>query len=369
MIQTEIENKADFSIVRYAQVWEDADILLDALNIQANDICLSIASAGDNALAMLAKSPKRVIALDLNPAQLFCLELRVAAYKVLKHSELLELLGSRTSVQRLVLYEKCRQLLSNQAQLFWDSQKKTFEKYGMGGIGKFERYFRLFKNWILPLIHSENTIKKLFFPKNMKERKLFFDKIWNSWRWRLLVRLFFSQTVMGKMGRDPAFFNYVTESFSEHISRKIEQGLCVQDLSDNPYLFWILNGRHGDALPFALREENFDNIRNNLDRLEWHLLSTDAYAAICKRDGIKINKYNLSNIFEYMSEENYKSSLSHLVEISEQGSRFVYWNMMVPRSCPISLEEKIKSHSEQAKQLQAKDKAIFYRDFIIEEIK
>ena len=65
-VKSEIESKVDFSIIRYAQVWEDADILLEGLNIQPDDICLAIASAGDNALAMLANNPSKVIAIDLN---------------------------------------------------------------------------------------------------------------------------------------------------------------------------------------------------------------------------------------------------------------------------------------------------------------
>ena len=38
---------ADFrSIIRYAQCWEDADILMAGLDIQPGNVCLSIASAG-----------------------------------------------------------------------------------------------------------------------------------------------------------------------------------------------------------------------------------------------------------------------------------------------------------------------------------
>ncbi len=76
---TEAAARADFSQIRYAQVWEDADILLTALDIQPTDTVVSIASAGDNALALLGAGAARVVALDLNPAQLACLELRVSA--------------------------------------------------------------------------------------------------------------------------------------------------------------------------------------------------------------------------------------------------------------------------------------------------
>src|SRR5260370_2898809 len=99
-MSTEVAAKADFSAIRYAQCWEDADVLLEALDVQPGHVCVSIASAGDNTLALLARRPERVIAVDLNPAQLACLELRVAAYRELNHEGLLELIGSRPSHRR-----------------------------------------------------------------------------------------------------------------------------------------------------------------------------------------------------------------------------------------------------------------------------
>src|SRR5947209_2079780 len=113
---SEVAASADFSGVRYAQCWEDADVLVAGLDIQPGDVCLSIASAGDNALALLTRDPARVIALDLSPAQLACLELRVAGYRELSHPELLELIGSTPSSRRAALYQRCRPLLSAEAR-------------------------------------------------------------------------------------------------------------------------------------------------------------------------------------------------------------------------------------------------------------
>lgn len=88
-MRSEAANRADFSGIRYAQCWEDADILLEALQPGPGKRCLSIASAGDNTLALLSCDPESVLAIDLSPAQLHCLELRVAAYRTLQHQELL----------------------------------------------------------------------------------------------------------------------------------------------------------------------------------------------------------------------------------------------------------------------------------------
>jgi S-adenosylmethionine-diacylglycerol 3-amino-3-carboxypropyl transferase len=72
--ETEIAGKASFEKIRYAQCWEDADILLEGLDIQEGDVCLGIGSAGDNCLSMLTRNPAKVIAVDMNPAQLACIE-------------------------------------------------------------------------------------------------------------------------------------------------------------------------------------------------------------------------------------------------------------------------------------------------------
>lgn len=62
-MSTEAATRADFSRIRYAQVWEDADVLLAALDVQPTDTVVSIASAGDNALALLGAGAARVVAL------------------------------------------------------------------------------------------------------------------------------------------------------------------------------------------------------------------------------------------------------------------------------------------------------------------
>lgn len=164
---------ADFSYIRYAQCWEDADILLQGLDIKPHHVCLSIASAGDNTLAMLSCQPARVIALDLNPAQLFCLELRVAAYRELRHHEMLELIGSRPSTRCEVLYRRCRRALSSDSRRFWDRHTAVIAG-GIGRLGKFERYMAFWQTRILPLIHSRDRITRLFQDHALADRRAFY---------------------------------------------------------------------------------------------------------------------------------------------------------------------------------------------------
>lgn len=362
---SEAAQHADFSAIRYAQCWEDADILLAGLEIQPGDTCLSIASAGDNALALLTRAPGRVIALDLNPVQLFCLELRVAAFRELAHSELLELIGSTPSSRRTELYRRCRPLLGGEAHSFWDARADAVEA-GIGGAGKFERYFALFRDRVLPLVHSRATIAQLLAGGEATPREAFYQQEWDTWRWRLLFRVFFSRFVMGRLGRDPSFFRYVEGSVAERILARTRHALTRLDPAANPYLQWILTGRHSSALPCALRAENFEIIRANLDRLEWRCQPLETFLE--EEGDAAIDRYNLSDIFEYMSEENYQQLLERLCRAGRPGGRLAYWNMLAPRRRPEMLAAQLRPLEELAQRLFLEDKAFFYSAFVVEEI-
>jgi S-adenosylmethionine-diacylglycerol 3-amino-3-carboxypropyl transferase len=363
-VGSEVVARADFSQIRYAQAWEDADILVEALNVAQGGQCLSISSAGDNALALLAAGAERVVALDLNPAQLACLALRVAAYRELTHAEFLELMGSRPSARRRELYQRCRPLLDPSDLAFWDGQGAEIDA-GIGGAGKFARYFALFRNRIMPLVHSRGTIERMLQGGDAATRERFYAGQWDTWRWRLVFKLFFSRFVMGRMGRDPSFFRYVEGSVAEHILRHTRYALTELDPADNPYLHWILTGTHGAALPYALREEHFETIRDRIDCVEWHLMSIEDY--LVQHPAMHFDAFNLSDVFEYMSPENYETLLQHLVAASNPGARLAYWNMLAPRRRPESMAGALRPLGALAKSLYAQDKAFFYMDFIVEE--
>lgn len=364
-MSTEAASRADFSAIRYAQVWEDADILLEGLDLQPGDTCLSIASAGDNALAMLTRHPAKVYAIDLNPSQLACLELRVAAYRHLDHAALLELIGSRPSDRRAELYARLRGAMGGEAREFWDARPQLIAA-GAGSAGKFERYFATFRERVLPLVHNRGTIEALLRGGEPDACRRFYETRWDTWRWRLLFKLFFSRFVMGRLGRDPAFFNYVEGSVAERILARARHALTELNPAENPYLQWILEGRHTAALPLALRPEHFDTIRANLDRLEWRCATLEDFLATVPPRSI--HRFNLSDIFEYMSPENCAALLGRIAAAAAPGGRLAYWNMLAPRSRPESLAGRLRPRAELAAALHRRDKAFFYSAFVVEEV-
>jgi S-adenosylmethionine-diacylglycerol 3-amino-3-carboxypropyl transferase len=351
--------------IAYAQCWEDADILLEGLDVRPGARCLSIASGGDNTLALLARSPERVVAIDSNRSQIACLELRVAAFRSLEHREMLELVGSVPSGRRHALYLRCRRSLSADARAFWDARRDAIEG-GIAGCGRLERYLATFRNRVLPAIHPRPRVDRLLAGGSAAERERFYAREWDTWRWRAAFRIFFSRFVMALSGRRREYFRHARGSISEHLLGRTRHACTFLDPAENPYLQWILAGTHRAALPFALRAASFDAIRANLDRLEWRCTSLDAYLAGEGRDE-RFDRCNLSDVFEYLGEEDSARLLEALLGASAPRARFAYWNLLVPRRRPECLAGSLRPLAEVSARLHAADKAFFYGDFVLEE--
>jgi S-adenosylmethionine-diacylglycerol 3-amino-3-carboxypropyl transferase len=305
------------------------------------------------------------LAVDRSAAQIACLELRVAGYRRLSHHELLELLGAIPSKRRPALYASVRPELSDSCRRLWDARPRWIAE-GLIGRGRFERYFRLFRTAVLPLIHSRAVINYLTQPLRREERELFYDRVWDNRRWRALFRMFFSRAVMGRLARDPRFFAYVKGGVAGRLLERARHAMVELDPLLNPYLQWIALGRFLTALPHALREDNFDLIRRNLDCLRWRVASVES--ALGEAGDASINRFNLSDILEYQSGEQSDRLLASVARAGRRGGRVAYWNLLVPRSRPPALASRLRPLTDLSERLLWDAGTFFYSRFVLEEI-
>jgi S-adenosylmethionine-diacylglycerol 3-amino-3-carboxypropyl transferase len=362
-LATSIRERAAFDFVRYGSVWEDADVLCEALApVARGGRLLSIASAGDNALALLTLDPAEVVAVDLSPAQLACLELRIAAFRRLDHDALPAFLGVTPSGSRLETYRRLRADLGPSAGAFWDAHPRAVAR-GVIHAGKFESYLRGFRRWVLPLVHSQRTIEHLCRPASLEEQRRFYDRTWDSWRWRALFQFFFSRAVMGRLGRDPAFFRHVGGPVGARILARSRYALTELPVSTNPFLTYIMTGSFApQALPRYLRPEWRVAIRTRLERVR--VVEGD----VAQLDIGRFDGHNLSDIFEYMSAHEHERCYRALISRARPGARLAYWNMLVPRGCPPDLGGRVRPLDDLALSLHARDRAWFYQHFHLDEL-
>lgn len=356
----QLEN-VDFSLIRYANCWEDAEVLLAALQGKAGDRYMSIASAGDNSFSLLTQNPELVVAVDVSKVQLYLVELKVAAFRQLTHQDFIGFFGFKDHPDRKEIFEQIKGELKAETQAYWEKHIELIET-GLVHQGKLEKFFQFFRKKVLPFIHSKKKVAAFYQERTDAEQEAFYDKKWNTWRWKLMFQFLFNKRIFGKYGRDPEFLKFVDTTVPKYFLEKTRVLFTKANAIDNHFLRYIMKGSFEDQLPHYAREENFDTIKANLDKLViFEGLLDDALEVYTD-----INHFNLSNIFEYMDIPTFKQVVGNLLNKSAPDARFAYWNLMINRRFEEIFPEKVAHEDALAKELNAQDRGYFYNYFLID---
>jgi S-adenosylmethionine-diacylglycerol 3-amino-3-carboxypropyl transferase len=360
----QINDTAAFDFIRYANCWEDADVLLKALSSKEGSRIFSIASAGDNSFSLLITNPEIVVAADISKVQLQLVQLKKIAYQYLSYEELLGFLGFTASEKRKETFHIIKEFLDDECQNYFEKNIHLIEK-GIIHQGKFEKYLAFFAKRIMPLIHTQKKINELLEIKSAEEQILFYEKKWNNWRWRLLFKIFFSKYVLGKYGRDPQFMKEVSSNVGETIFMQTEKHFKSEAAQQNMILHYCLNGNFGNLLPHYVRPENYESIKANLHKLKIEHGHAEDVALAYNN----FNCMNLSNIFEYMNEDTFKQVTTKLLNATTTNAKLVYWNLMVERKMSKQNIDTITTDETLSSKLKNIDTGFFYNCINIDTIK
>jgi S-adenosylmethionine-diacylglycerol 3-amino-3-carboxypropyl transferase len=312
----------------FTQSWEDPECDLAALRPQRGERLLAITSGGDNVLGFLLNDPERLISVDLNPAQTFLLELKMAAFRRLPHDEMLAFLGVQRSAHAEGLYQGLRGDLTSQARHYWDERQAWFNR-GLLTQGGFERYFALVRT-MLRIVVGRKRLDELFTLEPEEQRK-FYEQEWNTRRWRALVGILCSKFVLGRR-LDPSWFTHAeVSSFGKHFTRLVEHAVAELPAWSNYFLAQIFLGRYlnSEAVPEYLKAANFQTIRDRLERVE--AITCDIGEAIEDLEPHSIDCFALSNVFEYSPRELFERTCGGLLRAARPGARFALRNLVAPR--------------------------------------
>jgi len=351
--------------IRYAQCWEDPEIFGKALAVRPEDDVVSIASGGDNTFALLLDSPRSLVAVDSNPAQVFLVELKKTAIERLSYDEFSGFIGARPSSNRKKIFARLRPFLSRGARVYWDCSLTAIQR-GIIHCGKLENYFRIFRRVILPLIHRREIVRRLLDLRSLEEQEAFYRKVWDSGNWRRLFRVFFGKFLLGRLGRAPSYFRYVTlDKVAEVLMQRTRHGLTEVPVRDNYFLEYMLTGgcNRVGSLPPYLRPENFNRLKENIGRLKVVCSTLDDYLQTLPPDSV--SKFYLSDIFEYMSDREMEFSLRQISRVSRPEARLAFWTLFIPRRIPVALDGRFADCSPSFETLFSQVRTFFYGSFCL----
>ncbi len=354
--------------ISYAQCWEDVEVLQQALQVGPGDRVLSIASGGDNSIA-LALAGAEVVAVDLSRPQLALVELKLSG-GLLPYAEHLQLAGLLEPGRRVFLYHKVRDALGAEARRYWDRHEDLVREGLLRG-GRFERYLERFRRHVLPLVHRRATVRRLLALSDPAEQRRFYDRHWNTWRWRALFRVFFSRWVMERAGRDPAQFAHVEGPVAEVLLARAEHALTDIPIATNPYVQWALSGGWPD-LAIAhrwLQPEGHAALGAARERVRLVHGELERVLPELAARGERFDAFNLSNIFEYVTVDQQRTILRAVLEAAAPGARVAWWELFAPRPLPPDLRPRFEGRPRLAAELLARDRAWFYGGFHVEVVR
>lgn len=352
--------------INYSMCWEDPEVLNRALEISNKDDVLSIVSGGENLFAILLNNPKSLVGIDINKEQIYIAKLKIAAIKTLNFEEFIQFLGFNSYDNRLNLFNKIKSNLTNEEIEYWKNHNNFIDR-GIIHCGKFERYLEKFRRYFLPLIISKKKINQFLDLDSSEDQEEFYKKYWNTWRFRLIFRLFFSKKSI-KKGRDKQYFNYSKkENISDHYFMRTKYALTKIPIKTNYFMQYILTGKILASFKYHpyLDRDNFKLLKQSVDKIKFINRSVNEY--IKEQGDNKFSKFNLSDIFELNSQNEYENLMEEIIRLSKKNGKVCYWNNLVPRFKHIKNKNLIIDNFT-SNNLHSKDRVHFYSRFILENI-
>lgn len=352
--------------VSYSQCWEDPDTIRAALQVTHDDDVLIVTSGGCNTLAVAADGPRSVTAIDVNQAQNHLLELKKAAVLTLGRRDLLGFLGVTTMQDRGAQYAMLRDQLPADCRAYWDSRPGEIEQ-GVIHIGRFERYLSVFRRFVLPAIHPRSRLEEALEAKSLEEQREFYDRAWNTILWRTLFRVAFCRPLLSRFGRYPGAFRHVElRDVASHYRGRVRHALTEIPAASNYFLEYMATGSYRNNLPFYLTANAWESLRTS----SWQIRSVtvDLLSFLRSIPADTFSKFHLSDVFEYLDDDQYADALRQIVRVSRPGARFCYYNNLIERPIPGPVQARLENEEQFARKLHQEDRSFLYRSFVVAQV-
>lgn len=343
----------------FTQSWEDPACDIEWLDLEPGNTLFTITSGGDNVLDFLLEDPGRVVSVDINPLQTHLAELKLAAFRTLSHEELLNLVGVRVDLDAVELYGRLRGVLGQQARRYWDANTDMLAS-GLLKRGGFERYFAILRR-VLRVLVGRRKLERLF-TLEPHEQPTFFQREWNTLRWRTFLRVGCSKWFLGNR-LDPSWFAHDDgpASYGDHFGGLARHAISEIPAHTNYFLAQIFLGRYvsEDVMPRYLLEEHFDTIRARLDRIEW--VTADVYEALTRLPDDSVDAFALSNVFEYSPPDLFEAAKEELTRVARPGAPITLRNLLAPRR--LGEDPRFVDDVETGDRLRRADRGFIYAHF------
>lgn len=316
-----------FRSVGYSSVWEDEAIVTEGLRPRPGDRVLSITSGGCFTLQLLLAGAEEVVSVDFSPHQTALLAFKVAAARALTEERVWAALGLRPAEDRLALYRTLREALEPEARAYWDARPAMVGR-GVALAGRQDRYLHAVGGAVR-VLQGDGRVRRLLACPDLDAQRVFYDREWNGSRWRALCAVVFSRFVLDR-AFDPAHFAHAREGGPAARFRAAAERL-LRDVpaATNFYLHYLFTRTYASdaCCPAWLRRGAPGRVGALAGRLRPVTASLDDVLAASP--DASFDAFNLSNAFDWLSEEEHARTLAEIVRTARPGARLCAWTNLV----------------------------------------
>jgi S-adenosylmethionine-diacylglycerol 3-amino-3-carboxypropyl transferase len=326
-----------FSGLVYAQIWEDPEVDMQAMDLAEGHRIVTIGSGGCNMLAYLSRRPASIDVVDLNPNHIALNRLKLAAFRHLPdHASVRRLLGEHSVKSNVRLYDRhIAPNLDAATRRHWDARGldgrrriAVFNRniYRTGLLGRFISIGHL-------IARSHGVrLEELAQTRSLREQRMFFDSRIAPLFDKPLIRWLTRQkSSLFGLGIPPQQYDELASladdgTIAPVLRHRLEKLCCHFLLKDNYFAWQAFMRRYPKPeegiLPTYLQEQHYCAIRDAADRVTVdHASFTELLA---KKPANSVDRYVLLDAQDWMNPRQLNELWTEITRTAAEGARVIF---------------------------------------------
>lgn len=366
-----------FTRLVYAQIWEDPEVDMRALQIAPGHHIVAIASGGCNALSYLIADPAGIEAVDLNPAHVAFNRLKLAAAGNLPdHDSFRRFYGGGDDCANIDAYERwLRPHLDSRTRDYWEARtisgrrrisifRRNLYRHGALGvcIGWGHRIARM---------HGVDP-SDLLRARSIEDQRRYFETTLSPLFGKPVVRwMTRRKSSLFGLGIPPQQYDALAGAgggMASVLCERVRKLACAFPLSEN-YFAWQAFGRgYGEAgapLPPYLRKENYEAVKARAARIS--IRNRSITELLASKPAASVDRFVLLDAQDWMSDAQLNALWREITRTARPGARVIFrtaaaGNLLFGRLEP-ALLARWRYHEQESRDLHEEDRSSIYGGF------
>lgn len=373
-----------FSGLVYAQIWEDPEVDMQAMDLAEGARIVTIGSGGCNMLAYLSCRPASIEVVDLNPNHVALNRLKLAAFRHLPdHASVRRLLGEPSVKTNVRMYQQhVAPHLDAGTRDYWEARDlmgrrriMVFNRniYRTGLLGRF-----IALGHLIARSHGVR-LEELAETRSLREQRLFFDNriapLFDKPLIRWLTR---RKSSLFGLGIPPQQYDELASlaedgTIAPVLRHRLEKLACHFLLRDNYFAWQAFMRRYPKPeegiLPTYLQERHYAAIRETASRVTVH--HANFTELLAGKPAASVDRYVLLDAQDWMTERQLNDLWSEITRTAADGARVIFRTAAEESILDGKLEPAILGQwhyqAERSQALTKQDRSAIYGGFHIYE--